>query len=211
MEAAVLLRTEVRVADVKDKEKLYTDSRHIAKLFGVTVRRVQQLTQEGIIETCKFQNGKHTSTRYDLEETVLRYVTYLSDKAYGRSEKKDLKDLMRQKLEADIALKNTQNELYEIKRDIQIGKYISSEEVKLDYIRFLYSFKKFITQIPSRVSGMLMGRLEPVEVRSIERKLMDEANRLLKSFVEAAGIEDDGKGEGKQDSEKQLKKEAGKD
>lgn len=177
------------MAEIKEDGKIYTDSRHIAKLFGLSVRRVQQLTQDGIIETKKFQNGKHSSTRYDLDETVLKYVTYLSDKAYGRKEKDDIRDLLRKKLQAEVDLKTTQNELYGIKRDIQNGKYISTEEVKMDYIRFLFTLKKFVLQIPARVSGMLMGSIEPTEVRSIERKLMAEVNKLLTNFVEAANIE----------------------
>ena len=42
----------------------------IASLFGVTVRRVQQLTQEGIIATIKTSEGR----RYDLGPTVKRYI-----------------------------------------------------------------------------------------------------------------------------------------
>ena len=181
------------MAEIREDGKIYTDSRHIAKLFGVTVRRVQQLTQDGTIETCKFQNGKHKSTRYDLDDTVKRYIAFLSDKAYGRKDKEDIKDLLRQKLQAEIDLKTTQNELYGIKRDIQSGKYISTEEVKLDYMHFLFSLKKFVLQIPSRVSGMLMGTIDPTEVRGIERKLTSEAERLLTTFVEAAGLEEEPK------------------
>ena len=44
----------------------------IASLFGVTVRRVQQLTQEGIISTTKTKEGN----RYELAPTIQRYVKY---------------------------------------------------------------------------------------------------------------------------------------
>ena len=53
----------------------------IASLFGVSVRRVQQLTQEGIISTTKTAEGN----RYDLAPTIQKYIKYLSDKAYGKS------------------------------------------------------------------------------------------------------------------------------
>ena len=57
----------------------------IAQLFGVTVRRIQQLTQEGVLPTTETADGR----RYDLVPTIQSYVQYLSDKAYGknRSEK----------------------------------------------------------------------------------------------------------------------------
>ena len=32
-------------------EKLYVDAKYIANVFGVTVRRVQQLTQDGVLST----------------------------------------------------------------------------------------------------------------------------------------------------------------
>lgn len=62
----------------------------IASLFGVTVRRVQQLTQEGIISTTKTKEGN----RYELAPTIQRYVKYLSDKAYGKSKSEKEAELM---------------------------------------------------------------------------------------------------------------------
>lgn len=59
----------------------------IAQLFGVSVRRIQQLTQEGIIKTTKIideESGK-TVRRYDLVPTIQSYIKYLSDKAYGNN------------------------------------------------------------------------------------------------------------------------------
>ena len=53
----------------------------IAELFGVSVRRIQQLTQDGVISTTETKEGR----RYDLVPTIQRYVKYLSDKAYGKS------------------------------------------------------------------------------------------------------------------------------
>lgn len=59
----------------------------IAQLFGVSVRRVQQLTQEGIIRTTELPGQ---GRRYELVPTIKTYIQYLSDKAYGkgRSEKR---------------------------------------------------------------------------------------------------------------------------
>ena len=58
----------------------------IAKLFGITVRRIQQLTQEGILHTVETPNGN----RYDLITTVQEYIKYLSDKANGAGQKKKM-------------------------------------------------------------------------------------------------------------------------
>lgn len=153
----------------------------IASLFGVTVRRVQQLTQEGIISTTKTKEGN----RYELAPTIQRYVKYLSDKAYGKSKSEKEAELREQKLQAEIALKESQGEMHRLKTEIASGKYIDIEEVKMDYSRFFVSFKKFALSLPSRLSGRISGHCDPMEIRSIEKDLNAEIIRLLNSFVVA--------------------------
>ena len=105
----------------------------IGKLFGVTARRIQQLTQDGVISTTKIIEDGRTVRRYDLVPTIQNYIKYLSEKAYGRQGRTDKEiELREQKMEADIALKESQGELHRLKTEIAAGKYISVEEVKMD-------------------------------------------------------------------------------
>ena len=160
----------------------------IAQLFGVSVRRIQQLTQDGVIATTKIIEDGRTVRRYDLVPTIQNYIKYLSEKAYGRQGRTDKEiELREQKMEADIALKESQGELLRLKTEIAAGKYISVEEVKMDYSKFFVVFKKFAVSIPARVVGMLSGQLQPTEARKIEKELADEVNRLLGAFV-IAGV-----------------------
>lgn len=160
----------------------------IGKLFGVTARRIQQLTQDGVISTTKIIEDGRTVRRYDLVPTIQNYIQYLSEKAYGRQGRTDKEiELREQKMEADIALKESQGELHRLKTEIAAGKYISVEEVKMDYSKFFVVFKKFAVSIPARVVGMLSGQLQPTEARKIEKELADEVNRLLGAFV-IAGV-----------------------
>lgn len=160
----------------------------ISQLFGVTVRRVQQITQEGIIETvAAVENGKSVR-RYDLIPTAQKYISYLSDKAYGKAHRTDKEiELREQKMEADIALRESQGELHRLKTAIAAGDYISIEEVRLDYAKFFVVFKKFAMSLPARVSGMLSGSIEPLEARRIEKEVSGEIAELLNSFV-VAGV-----------------------
>ena len=158
----------------------------IASLFGVSVRRVQQLTQEGVISTVKTSQGR----RYELAPTIQRYIKYLSDKAYGKSKSEIEAQLQEQKLRAEVALKEYQGELHKIKTEIAAGNYISIEEVKVDYSRFFISFKKFAMSLPSKLAGRLAGFVDPVEVRQLEKELQKEVTKLLKSFVVCATIEE---------------------
>ena len=167
-------------------EKGYYKVDVIATLFGVSVRRVQQLTQEGIISTVQTSEGR----RYELAPTIQKYIKYLSDKAYGKSKSEVEAQLKEQKMRADIALKESQGELHKLRTEIAAGRYVSVEEIKMDYSRFFVSFKKFAMSIPNRLAGRLMGFIDPVEVRKVEQELQKEVVKLLSSFVVAATIEE---------------------
>lgn len=158
----------------------------IAQLFGVSVRRIQQLTQEGVINTVATPDGR----RYELAPTIQKYIKYLSDKAYGKSKSETEAKLKENKLRAEVALKESQGELHRLRTEIAAGKYISVEEVKIDYSRFFVSFKKFAMAIPSKLAGRLAGFVDPVEVRQLENELQKEVQKLLKSFVVNATIEE---------------------
>lgn len=155
----------------------------IASLFGVSVRRVQQLTQEGIISTTKTKDGN----RYELAPTIQKYIKYLSDKAYGKSRSEKESELREQKLQAEIALKESQGEMHRLKTEIASGKYIDIEEVKMDYSRFFVVFKRFALSLPSRLTGRISGLVDPTEVRKIEKDLNEETIRLMENFV-VAGV-----------------------
>ncbi len=162
----------------------------IAQLFSITVRRVQQLTQEGVIKTVAVTEDNRTVRRYDLVPTVQAYIQYLKEKAYGKTARTDKEiELREQKMQADIALKESQGELHRLRTSIAAGDYISIEEVQMDYAKFFVVFKKFAMSLPARVVGIISNQLEPLEARRIEKEVSDEVNRLLGSFVVAGVVE----------------------
>lgn len=168
----------------------------IASLFGLTVRRVQQLTQEGIISTVvTVIDGKKTRA-YELAPTIQKYVKYLSDRAYGKSRSEKEMQLQEMKLRAEVSLKESQSELHKMRMDIASGKYIEIDEVKADYTRFFIVFKKFALSIPSRIGGMLNGHCSPVEARALEKDISQEILRSLNSFVVAGIVPDVEEGDG---------------
>ena len=166
----------------------------IAQLFGLSTRRVQQLTQDGVIKTTAVletdeKGHTHTVRRYDLVPTIQGYIKYLSDKAYGKAHRTDKEvELREKKMEADIALKESQGELHKLKTEIATGQYISIEEVQLDYARFFVVFKKFAMSLPARLTGMLSGQMEPADLRRCEKELSAETTNLLASFVVAGQV-----------------------
>lgn len=158
----------------------------IAQLFGVSVRRIQQLTQEGVIKTSTADGHKR---EYELVPTIRTYIQYLSDKAYGREISDKEAELKNQKLQADIALKESQGELHRLKTAIACGEYLSLAEVKVDYERFFLTFKKMALSLPSRLAGRVSNQLDPVEVRAIEKDIQDEISKTLTQFVLKAVVD----------------------
>lgn len=170
-----------------DDNKTLISTMELAQLFGLSDRRIQQLTADGTIHAEVVTVDGHQVRRYDLIPTVHDYVTNLQEKIKKGSRTDKEIELREQKMEADIALKESQGELHRLKTEIAAGQYISVEEVKLDYAKFFVVFKKFAMSIPARVIGMLSGQMEPSELRRCEKEIAAEVNRLLGAFV-IAGI-----------------------
>lgn len=182
----VLIRGEVVLPMSKDG-KLETQGAQykvdvIAALFNLSVRRIQQLTQEGVLPTVETKSGR----RYELVPTIRRYVEYLSNKAYGKNKSEAEAELKQQKLKAEIDLKELQSEHRKIQNDIATGKYIGIDEVQSDYRQFFIVFKKFALGIPSKLSVRLNGLVDdPSAIRSVEAELNRDILALLNSFVVA--------------------------
>ena len=171
--------------------KTLIGTRELASLFGLSDRRIQQLTADGTISAeVVTENGRRVR-KYDLIPTVHAYVTSLQEKLKKGTRTDKEVELREQKLEADIELKKSQNELHLLKTEIAAGRYVSIEEVRMDYIRFFISFKKFATSLPARVIGMISGQLDPVEARKMEKDLADEVHHLLGAFVIAGVVTPD--------------------
>ena len=173
--------------ELKDEAtKGYASKDTIARLFGITGRRIEQLVADGVIENVRVKGG---GVRFEIAPTIQKYVKYLSDKAYGRERSNKEAELKEQKMKADIALKESQGELHKLRTEIAAGNYISVEEVKADYSRFFIVFKNFALSIPQKMTGRLAGYVDPVEVREIENDLQKEIQKLLENFVSRATVE----------------------
>lgn len=166
----------------------------IANIFGVTVRRIQQITQEGIIKTTSVP-GKGRC--YELVPTIKTYIQYLSNKAYGKGRSEKEMELKQQKLEAEIALKESQGEIHRIKADIAAGRYIDVDEVSLDYQKFFAVFKRFAMGMPSRLVSIVSDSLEPMEARRAEKEMGREVKRMLRGFVAAGNTPEELQKKGK--------------
>jgi phage terminase Nu1 subunit (DNA packaging protein) len=116
-------------------ENLQT-SQVIAKIFGVTTRRIEQLKSEGVIK------GQGKPTKYDLLPTIQAYIKYLSDKAYGREQKQSISELEEEKLRSEVALKKSKAEAAKLELKELQGKMHKAEDVEAittDHVLFVRS------------------------------------------------------------------------
>lgn len=108
----------------------------IAKLFGVSTRRIEQLKCEGVIK------GQGKPTKFDLLPTIQAYIKYLSDKANGREKREAVADLEEAKLAAEVELKKSKAEAAKIELAELRGKMHRAEDVEAittDHVLFLRS------------------------------------------------------------------------
>lgn len=159
-------------------------SAELADWFGVTQQNVLQLTRDGVLHQMTDEKSGRVTRKYDLKATMREYGEYLRHRAMGRKSATE-DELKKKKLEADIALKESQGELHRLKTAIANGEYISVQEVQIDYDKFFVNFKKFALGLPSRVIGLISGSLEPAEGRKLEKELSEEVASVLEAFVVA--------------------------
>ena len=111
-------------------------SQVIAKIFGVSTRRVEQLKTEGIIR------GQGKPTKYDLLPTIQAYIKYLSDKANGREKKETDAQLETEKLTAEKRIKMAKAEMAELELKEMRGELHRASDVEAittDHVLYLRS------------------------------------------------------------------------
>lgn len=123
----------------------------IAKIFGVSTRRIEQLTAEGIIK------GTGKPRKYDLLPTIQAYIKYLSDKANGREKKEATADLEEKKLRADVRIKTAKAEQAELELMELQGKYHRAEDVKAVMQDHVSQLRALLMAMPGKLAVDLSG------------------------------------------------------
>lgn len=140
-------------------EPQYYETKVIAQLFNVSVRRVQQLVQEGVLETIKTPSGR----RFDLIPTIQRYIKYLQDKATGRDKvEKDLK-AESDKLAAEARLKTAKADVAEMELKELSGELHRAEDVEAVMTDHILLLRSMILALPGRLAVDVTNAKTPAE------------------------------------------------
>lgn len=149
----------------------------IAKLFGVTDRRVQQLAKEGIIPSAQQKPYK-----FDLLPTVQAYIKYLSDKANGKEAKStDTVQAESDKLRAEADLKRSKADIADMQLKELEGKMHRSEDVEAMTNDLVYTIRSMIMALPGRLAMDVVQVKTASEASALIRA---ECNKVLEELAE---------------------------
>lgn len=145
----------------------------IARIFGVSTRRVEQLKTEGIIK------GQGKPTKYDLLPTIQAYIKYLSDKANGREKKQTDAQLETERLSADARIKQAKAEMAELElRELkgELHRASDVEAITTDHVMFVRSM---LMALPGKLAVDLASiGSAPEAAERIKQEVYGILNRL---------------------------------
>lgn len=155
---------------------------NIAKLFQVTVRRIQQLTQEGILTTVEIKQGKRTLRRYDLVPTIQAYIKYLSDKAYGREQKESFSNKEEEKLQTEIDIKRAKAKIAQLELDELEGRMHSADDVEAMTTDLCLAVRSALLSMPGQLAVDVAEVNDAAEISEIIKSTVNDILEELSRY-----------------------------
>lgn len=139
----------------ENNDKNLVSTTELAVLFGLTDRRIQQLTADGTITAEVVTVNGHQVRRYDLLPTVHDYVKILQDKAAGREQKKQFESMAEEKMQAEIDYKRAKAKIAELELDEIEGRMHRSEDVERMTTDLCLTIRSDLLALPGRLASDL--------------------------------------------------------
>lgn len=163
-------------------------------MFNLTERRVRQLVEEGVI--ARVGHG-----RFDLIDTVSKYVTFLKLASAGLDENDVAESLDYEKwLHEKAKREKAEIELAHIKNEMH-----HSEEVETVMNHMVMAFRSKMLSLPTKVAMMLVDKTDPKQIEAIIEKDIHEALKELEDYNPAMfvkSVEDENVEESEEDGAK---------
>lgn len=128
-------------------DKNYQKADVIARLFGLTTRRVQQLTQDGILPTEQTKSGR----RYDLLPTITRYIKYLKERAENKRPQ-SMEDKLAAKLDAEIKYKDAKAEKAKLELEEIKGTLHRASDIEKLTNELVFAVRSMLLALPGRTA-----------------------------------------------------------
>lgn len=162
-------------------EENYVDAKFMRRVFGFkSVRRIQQLTQDGVLSTCEVKVGSRKVKRYDLCPTVLSYIGYLKTESAGAySDKKEQKIL--EKMQAEIDYKSAKARMAEIELEELAGHMHAAEDVEKMTADLCLAVRSMLLALPGQlavdVAAVNTATEAQVIIKDAACHILDELSR----------------------------------
>lgn len=161
-------------------ESELVDAKKLKALLGFeNVRRIQQLTQDGVIDTIEIDNNGRKVRRYDLWPTAKKYIAYLQDKAAGRDIKKAAASKNEEKLQAEIDYKRAKARIAELELDEIEGRMHRAEDVESMTTDLCLAIRSALLALPGRLATDLAEINDPSLIATrIKEEVVDILEEL---------------------------------
>ena len=159
-------------APTTQQKRTMVDATMVAKLFNLTVRRIQQLTQDGVLATELVDKKR----KYDLLLTVQRYIAYLQEQVVKKGENKDDAQNESRKIKADADLRAAKAEIADMELKELRGEMHRSEDVEAMTTDLVFTIRSMMLALPGRLAIDLAKITKPAE---ISERIKQEIHAIL--------------------------------
>lgn len=147
----------------------------IAKLFGITERRVQQLAKDGILPVA----GKRPY-KFDLLPTIQAYIRHLNDRLASKDKGEQYSTAEFDKLRAEANIKQSKDKIAEMQLKELEGKMHRSEDVEAMTEDLVFTIRSMILALPGRLAMDVTQAASAAEASAIIRA---ECNKILNELA----------------------------
>lgn len=145
-------------------------TKELAIVLGLSVRRVQQLVQDGVFDT-------KTRGRFVLADCVSRYIQSLN-KVFTTKEEKELEKISQT---SEVTLKKSKADIIRMEAEEMKGKLHRAEDVSALVGELVYTFRNALLALPGRVAVDLSAAANAAECAEILKK---ETHLMMKDIMQ---------------------------
>lgn len=148
----------------------------VAKLFGLSTRRIQQLAKD---ETISSVTENNKNLKFDLYQVVPEYLELIVKDAKEKSAASELEKYEIKKSKADAELKSHRARKAKLEADELEGEMHRSADVEDMTTKLVYSVKNSLLALPGKLAIDLARIDKPTEISKIvEREVYEILNEL---------------------------------
>lgn len=152
----------------------YWPTTKMAELFELTARRIQQLTQDGVLKTRDTPAGR----RYNVGEATKDYIKYLRTQLDRKASAQNDK-LETDKLQAEVDIKSAKARVAELQLAELEGTMHRAEDVEAITTDLVFNIRSMLMAMPGRLAVDTAELASPAETSA---RIQEEVNEILLSL-----------------------------